>query len=385
MSEKRSGRPRRKWLGTLADVTQIAYITAVIAAALAGVVTSWRLNGSLLWGSVAVAATLLLGILVVRRFRATPATRALWAARNAQQLAADRRRMGNSVLNAIPRNSTLNIEELSVRLEHQPDFEQLSTSERIELIRFLRESGNTPGMAGAETALAIPEDHLAHKRMVEIRGKHCAAELALKHVRDGNVIAIDGGSSTQIFTELLADEVEHRRFRNLTVVTNSLPVLRLLLECLERLGYGDNESPLRLVSCAGILRPNTQALAELSRDCPITIPSFRGILANIGQFDLAIVGANGVTYADGITMPTEFELPVKRYMIEQSVETVVLVDSTKFGFRYSHQILAFDGSESFSLVSDAPQSENPEFSHIVNVAAQSAHVAWTIETAVPRP
>lgn len=138
---------------------------------------------------------------------------------------------------------------------------------------------------------------------VDAADKRAVARAAAGMVRDGNMVLLDIGTTTQ----LLAQELRGRR---VTIVTASLAVLDALRD--------DDE--VELVLLGGLVRRAYHSLVGV-----ITEDTLRQL-----QADIAFMGASGVRPDGSVLDTTLIEVPVKRGLIAASSRTVLLVDRHKF-------------------------------------------------------
>lgn len=132
--------------------------------------------------------------------------------------------------------------------------------------------------------------------------KSAVARAAAARVRDGEVVALDIGTTTA----LLAREL---RGRSVTVVTNSLAVLDELRE----------DEAVELILLGGLVRRSYHSLV--------------GVLTEdaVGQVgvDRAFLGTSGIGPGGHVMDTTFVEVPVKRALIAAAREVVVLADGHK--------------------------------------------------------
>lgn len=135
------------------------------------------------------------------------------------------------------------------------------------------------------------------------KAKQAIAQRAAALVEDGDVIALDAGTT-------VASMCAHLFHRSLTVATASLPVV-------EALG---GAPAVDLIVIGGVLRPSYRSMV--------------GHLAEsmIGQlrFDKVFLGTAGVTGSGGVMDSTPSEVPMKRAMLAAGRESYLLADSEKF-------------------------------------------------------
>ena len=131
------------------------------------------------------------------------------------------------------------------------------------------------------------------------------ARVAAEQVLPGDVILIDGGG----VTAYLAEELACRD--NLTVITNSLPVLDALRDC----------PGITLIATGGMLRHGSDTLSG-----PTTELTLRELRA-----DKLFITATGVTQGFGLSHTNLAEVAAKQAMIRAAREVILLADHTKFG------------------------------------------------------
>lgn len=152
--------------------------------------------------------------------------------------------------------------------------------------------------------LAAPEQSLGARKGQNTAAKAAIAAAALKEVKEGETLILDGGSTVEALGRLLAG----RRQR---VITNNLPLIPLLAD----------ETGLELVVLGGTVRPismgTTGALAE---------QALRMMTA-----DKLFTSADGVVAGRGLCEATLEQVSLKALMMSQATQIYVLADSTKLG------------------------------------------------------
>ena len=143
-------------------------------------------------------------------------------------------------------------------------------------------------------------------RMAEnIEKKEIIGRRAAALVDDGDSIALDVGTTTLELAKSL------RSASNLTIITASVHIANIL-----------NEAPsLRLILTGGILR--TQELSLIGHIAERTFKDF--------HVDKAFVGVGGLDLKDGLTEYNVEDMLVKRAMIENADQVIVVTDSSKLG------------------------------------------------------
>ncbi|UBV43683.1 DeoR/GlpR family DNA-binding transcription regulator [Deinococcus taeanensis] len=160
-------------------------------------------------------------------------------------------------------------------------------------------------------SVRLPLDIRRESPIEETRLEHSAAKrrigrAAAALVRDGETVFLDVGSTTTEVARALSPTLQ-----GVTVVTNGL---NIALE-LERL------SGVRVIVTGGTLRPLQHSLIS-----PYALDILRRIHA-----DRLILGCNGVHAEHGVTNANHEEAEIKRLMVEQAREVVVVADHSKLG------------------------------------------------------
>jgi len=148
------------------------------------------------------------------------------------------------------------------------------------------------------------EYSVAERRSLNNEIKQMIAAVAVQYLPESGTIFVDAGTTTEQLYPFLRDKKE------LTVVTNSLILAT---------DIGDSSTNVILLS--GRIRPITlSAVGDLALNA---MENFHA--------DIAFLGTNGVDGEIGFTTPDPDESAVKRKMIAHARETIVMVDSSKFG------------------------------------------------------
>jgi len=148
------------------------------------------------------------------------------------------------------------------------------------------------------------EYSVAERRSLNSEVKQKIAAVAVQYLPQSGTIFVDAGTTTEFLFPFLRDK------KDLTVVTNSL---------LLATDIGDSTTNVILLS--GRIRPITlSAVGDLALNA---MENFHA--------DIAFLGTNGVDVNIGFTTPDSDESAVKRKMIAHARETILMVDSSKFG------------------------------------------------------
>ena len=135
--------------------------------------------------------------------------------------------------------------------------------------------------------------------------KQAIANMANELITEGNTLILDVGSSTRELAQLL------KKRKNLTVITPSLE------HAMELAG----NSLIKLIVTGGVVR-----VGEMSIVGPISENTI-----NEFNVDKAFIGAGGIDLKAGLTEYNTEDAQVKKSIIENSKQSIVLADSTKLG------------------------------------------------------
>lgn len=192
------------------------------------------------------------------------------------------------------------VAQISARLDVTPDTvrRDLDVLERRGVLRRVR--------GGAELLDSTPfEQALAARHSEQLEDKLVIARRVAAELPDDGVVVLDSGSLTLFCARALP------RDRHLVVVTNNLPAAQHL---------ADHEN-LRVLTLPGLVRGLTSASVDVW-----TRRRLAGLTA-----DLAIIGVNGLTTAQGLTTTNPEEAATKRAMLLAARRRVVPVISGKLG------------------------------------------------------
>jgi DeoR/GlpR family transcriptional regulator of sugar metabolism len=218
-----------------------------------------------------------------------------------------RRLRQRQILELLQSDPELSVEEACERLGASPatvrrEFVALAAEGRVEKtwggIRARETSGVPAGPAAFTKRLA---ENTAEKRAI--------AEAAAALLADGDVVMIDGGTTTYQLCEFIA----HKRIR---IITNSL----VIAQAVDRLKGRERGAEIYLTG--GILEPESSVLSG---------PPAEAFLRRY-HAQWAFLSAAGVD-AKEVTNYNEAVLASERLMIERSDRVVVLADHTKLGRR----------------------------------------------------
>jgi DeoR family transcriptional regulator of aga operon len=204
------------------------------------------------------------------------------------------------------------------------DFDDLAAQQMLTRIR------------GGAVARGVTYDlPLRYKTERHPTEKHKIAAVAAAMVRPGQVVGLNGGTTTTEVARALAVRADLQSgdplAPALTVVSNALNIAAELAV----------RQHIKIVVTGGVARPQSYEL---------TGPLATGVLEQV-TLDVAILGVDGIDAVGGATAHHEGEASINRLMTQRADRVVVAADSSKAGRRAFARICAAD--EVDVLVTDA--------------------------------
>ena len=206
----------------------------------------------------------------------------------------------NQIIHLLGRNQRIRVADICETFEvseatARRDLEALAGQGRIQRVH----GGAIP------VSHAPPESPMLVRREEQAEYKQRIGGAAAELIHDGDTIVLGSGSTVLE----LAFSLKERH--NLTVITNSLPVMNLLAEMPE----------ITLVSIGGMLFPT-----ELSFIGHIAEQALEEVRA-----DKAIIGVRAINLEQGLTSEYLPEAKTDRAMLHAAKETIIVADHSKFG------------------------------------------------------
>src|ERR1700728_2745538 len=195
----------------------------------------------------------------------------------------------------------LNVSAATVRR----DFDELAAQQMLTRIR------------GGAVAQAVNYDlPLRYKSERHPSEKQRIGELAASMVRAGQVVGLNGGTTTTEVARALATRPDLSSggvTSAVTVVTNALNIATELAV----------RQHIKIVTTGGVARPQSYELIG---------PLATGVLEQV-TLDVAILGVDGIDAVAGATAHHEGEASINRLMARQASRVVIVADSSKVGRR----------------------------------------------------
>ncbi|WP_245249321.1 DeoR/GlpR family DNA-binding transcription regulator [Vagococcus allomyrinae] len=158
---------------------------------------------------------------------------------------------------------------------------------------------------GAVLDEANIETDYERRRAENEREKSKIAERAYQFIEPGDTIYLDYGTSSYALAKKL------KNFENLTVVTNSIPIVNVLI----------HSSGINLIILGGNVRKNEDSLFGT-----FGLTNAKEIFVDLGFF-----GCAGVDVNSGVTNYHMGEIEISKVMLHHSKTVILLADETKLG------------------------------------------------------
>lgn len=157
--------------------------------------------------------------------------------------------------------------------------------------------------------------------------KEALAASAVSYVKNGDSVILDAGTTTLALARKLSETAT-----NLTVITNSLPVIAEL----------SSAPGIELISLGGSVRRHSLAMIG-----PLTVAALERLHA-----DVVFLGATGADIERGLCTPNLVEAETKAAMARCATKRVALVDRSKIGAANLAPFCSWQHLN--ALVTDAP-------------------------------
>lgn len=201
----------------------------------------------------------------------------------------------------------LNISEITVRR----DFEKLEKAGKLKRVL---------GGAALEDVLDNAELTMKEKMSLNTGDKVKVAEYASRHIKDGDCVFVDGGTSVALIVNFIAD-------RRIKIVTHNELVIRKLV------------NPVAEIFVIGgkYLPYYNMNVGPVAQD---TLKQY--------HFDVGIFGCSGVDINQNMSYTTEMEsLLMKKIALENSTYNMLLIDASKI---QKKSFLRFTQTDSFDAI-----------------------------------
>lgn len=201
----------------------------------------------------------------------------------------------NMILELIKNKKNIKLNELVDELE-------VSEATVRRDLNFLEEKGKIRRVHGGAVLVENKEEDIVYKKLMYSDEKNKIGKEAAALVKDGDIVFLDAGSTTECVIKYLEDK------KNIKVVTNGFTHIEELI----KLG-------IETYMVGGKVKIKTGA----------TVGAVAAIALKSYNFDIVFIGANGIT-AEGYSTPDPEEVIVKSEAVKRGKKVYFLCDSSKF-------------------------------------------------------
>lgn len=232
------------------------------------------------------------------------------------------------ILDILRKEVTIRIGDLAERISVSESTirRDLDELEEQGLVRRLHGGAMLEILSQVEPPFRLRE--VSHEKEKDLVGRAAA-----EWVSDGEVVFLDGGTTTQFIVPHLVDK------HNLTVVTCGLNIACAL----------SNSAQVTTILLGGELHVDSQSFAG-----PLTLEALDAYRM---RCDKAFISAGGVSAEFGVTNRLLDRIPIKRRAMEISQKTAIVVDGSKIGVTALGQVAPVDAFDFLITDCTAPAKE----------------------------
>lgn len=212
----------------------------------------------------------------------------------------------------------------------------LETMEKEGILR--RIHGGAVPAESSQTGAARYTSFVNRKK-ANLRSKEAIAQEALKFIKEGQCIALDSGTTSLVLAQIIKN-----RFKSLTVVTNSLPVVNTLA----------GSDGITLVVTGGIYHTDEEAF--MSDMATLILPKI--------NIDIFFITTCGVSVERGITYQRTEDVIVQRAVLDVSGRAIVIADSSKIGTNALVNMCSIEEIAVLITDADAPADQVEAFRNV---------------------
>jgi DeoR/GlpR family transcriptional regulator of sugar metabolism len=231
------------------------------------------------------------------------------------------------------RDHPLPLRDLISVLNRETELGVTSLDQLHELLFRLRDRKMISGISLTGRAIFVGEEHLNWRSQEAIEAKRAAAEYVVDELESGQTVYLDAGSSTLEVCRSICRGVRFRLWDHLRIFTNSIPIAAEVSVLANELGLEDDDPRLRIIVIGGHMRLNTSALVSCEEERTLKWDS---------EFDVAVIGTNGITLEYGCTTTTPSEAVDKRHALLQARRRIIMAEPSKYGVWQTEQFASFD-------------------------------------------
>ena len=212
----------------------------------------------------------------------------------------------SAILQRLKEDSSINVSELSKEF----GVSEVTIRKDLQLLKERRLLIRVHGGAIMDASISadeIEERNFHFKQLVNAREKQAIGRAAAAHIRNGDTILIDSGTT--------ALQVVHNlgKFTDLTIITNSVPAM------LEAIKY----KRFRVILLGGTVRESSNSIVG-----PLAESNLK-----LFYCDKLFLGVDSISVEAGLSTPSMEEASTNQVMISRAREVIAVFDSSKVNKR----------------------------------------------------
>lgn len=226
------------------------------------------------------------------------------------------------VVNEIIKRHTVTIQELAHKfsVSEMTIRRDLAELEKAGLVESVHKGAKSPSLSPFELSYT-------QRELMEVDAKRAIGHAAAQLVKENEVIALDGSTTTLQVARNLIDR------KNLTIYTNGI---RVAIELAQRPG-------IRTILTGGEIYLSVSLVGHLAR------AAFEKI-----HVDKLILSVTGITEDLGLSGPSDVDADIKAAMIAAADQVILVADHTKFGRKSYMRVAALDALDVVVTDEQAP-------------------------------
>ncbi len=200
--------------------------------------------------------------------------------------------------------------------------------------------------------LYLTEEHSQWKQNVSAESKKAIAYVASRHIRSGQSVFIDAGSTMSFLIDIICKRIESHTLSGLKLILISTEHANKIADICAALGCDQYNSPAIIYLPGGMVRANTKAIVGIDGH-----DSLEAIVNHLRKIDVAFIGANGADSDSGIYTHDNEELYTKQRIAEISKSVYYTFDDSKCGIILDSKLADFSDVNVRAIINENPQNE----------------------------
>ena len=228
------------------------------------------------------------------------------------------------------------------------------------IITILIDRNLIPGISYDGYNLYLIEEHHLWKSTLNRRHKIEIARRATDFINNNMNVYIDAGSTTREIVEIICNNIKTGVLKKVTLTVASIDHANMITNCCATTKNDEISSLVNLCVPGGQVRPLTNAILPFDHNSDVLYD----IIKKRGEFDVAIMGINGIHLTDGLTTACNDEALGKQNALKVSKNKIFVCDASKFGLALEYKVTGFE--DDIKIVTNKNKS-NSCFEEIVRL------------------